>query len=172
MRVRRCQPCGGWFPLAAFAWRRVDRGLRDTYCYACRAAYKRRHYAANRERYIRDARARQAREIPRRLALLLRYLEEHPCADCGERDPVVLEFDHTGEKRFSISSGVRDRNWDEVLEEIEEIERCDVVCANCHRRRTYRRAGSWRSKLRSPPGASERRASYVAGSLQSRPSRV
>jgi hypothetical protein len=172
MMLRRCQPCGAILPIAAFAWRRVDRGLRDTYCYRCRAEYKQRHYAANRERYIRNARDRQLRELERRTRLLWAYLETHPCADCGEADPTVLEFDHVGEKRFGISSGLRRRNWEDVLA---EIERCEVVCANCHRRRTYRRQGSWRHRLADPgPDAvSERRLSYTVPSrYPSRPAGV
>jgi hypothetical protein len=156
--LRRCRPCGQLFPLAAFAWRKVDRGLRDTYCYGCRAAYKRQHYAANRDRYIRNARARQRRELDRRTRLLWAYLATRPCADCGESDPLVLEFDHVGEKRFGISSGIRNRNWEEVLE---EMARCEVVCANCHRRRTYRREGSWRHRFDDGPTARERRADYL-----------
>lgn len=59
------------------------------------------------------------------------------CADCGETDPVVLEFDHVrGVKAANISRMVSDLVG---LGRIEaEIEKCDVVCANCHRRRTAR----------------------------------
>jgi hypothetical protein len=49
----------------------------------------------------------------------------HPCADCGEPDPVVLEFDHRGDKSFNVSKGVRDHSWGDV---IAEIAKCDVVC--------------------------------------------
>ena len=73
-----------------------------------------------------------------RLAYLIDYFVEHPCLDCGETDPVVLEFDHLRDKEFGISSGIRDRNWQAVLA---EIDKCDVVCANCHRRRTAKRGG-------------------------------
>jgi hypothetical protein len=157
MNLRRCTPCQGYFPLAAFAWRRIDRGYRDTFCYRCRATYKRGHYRANRERYIRNARARQTRVNAERFEYLLDYLRANPCVDCEESDPMVLEFDHIGPKRFDISSGIRNRNWEDVLT---EIAACEVVCANCHRRRTYRRAGAWRHR---PPGdeaSSESRASY------------
>jgi hypothetical protein len=72
----------------------------------------------------------------------------HPCADCGETDPVVLEFDHLGDKRFTIGVAIRDRNWQSVLE---EMAKCEVVCANCHRRRTATRRGSLRVLLTSKP---------------------
>ena len=55
--------------------------------------------------------------------------------DCGETDPLVLEFDHRGDKLFSIGSELSRRNWQSVLA---EIDKCDVVCSNCHRRRTWR----------------------------------
>ncbi|HUQ34490.1 MAG TPA: hypothetical protein VM095_20380 [Pyrinomonadaceae bacterium] len=63
------------------------------------------------------------------------YLEGHPCVDCGESDPIVLEFDHVrGKKSYAVSSlGWRLVSWDSVMK---EIAKCDVRCANCHRRRT------------------------------------
>ena len=70
------------------------------------------------------------------------YFAIHPCADCGERDPLVLEFDHLRDKRFNIGSALPYRNWETILA---EIEKCEVVCANCHRRRTAHRMGSVRS---------------------------
>jgi hypothetical protein len=66
------------------------------------------------------------------------FFGEHPCVDCGETDPLVLEFDHLADKRFNIAKGMRDRSWQAVLD---EIAKCDVVCANCHRRRTGLGAG-------------------------------
>ena len=75
---------------------------------------------------------------------LVEFLAANPCVDCGEADPVVLEFDHLGDKAFSISKGLPDRNWQTVLD---EIAKCDVVCANCHRRRTARRGGFVRAAV-------------------------
>jgi hypothetical protein len=135
---RRCGRCGLQKPLDDFAWRRRDRGQRDNYCRPCRAAYKRDHYAANRARYIAQALTRKQTLAAERAAYLLDYFGEHPCTDCGEADPLVLEFDHLGEKSFGVSKGLRDRPWPDVLA---EIDKCDVVCANCHRRRTAIRGG-------------------------------
>lgn len=79
-----------------------------------------------------------------RIHFLVTYLREHPCVDCGETDPVVLEFDHLRDKKFAISKGLQDRNWQDVLD---EIAKCDVVCANCHRRRTAKRGGFLRAAV-------------------------
>lgn len=71
---------------------------------------------------------------------ILEHLLSHPCADCDETDPVVLEFDHIDDtKSFNISAGIM-KNW-KVIQE--EIDKCEVVCANCHKRRSAKRMGNW-----------------------------
>jgi hypothetical protein len=62
------------------------------------------------------------------------YLREHPCIDCGEKDILVLDFDHVRDiKLKSISAMLRQGA---TLDQIKlEIAKCDVRCANCHRRR-------------------------------------
>lgn len=79
-----------------------------------------------------------------RVELLIEFFRDNPCVDCGEDDPVVLEFDHLRDKEFSIAKGLQDRNWQAVLD---EMAKCDVVCANCHRRRTARRGGFVRAAV-------------------------
>lgn len=130
-------------PVDAFAWRYMERGLRDNYCRPCRAAYKQEHYSQNRQRYIDNARRRRQRVVEERMRYIVDYLRAHPCADCGETDVLVLEFDHLRDKNFGISAGL-DRNWEELLA---EIAKCEVVCANCHRRRTARRFGFKRAAI-------------------------
>jgi hypothetical protein len=58
--------------------------------------------------------------------------------------PVVLEFDHLRDRKFMIATGIRNRNWNDVLD---EIAKCAVVCANCHRRRTAERGGFIRAAV-------------------------
>ena len=61
------------------------------------------------------------------------------CVDCGENRIVTLEFDHRdpASKRFNISSW---RLSTISLQDLkDEIDKCDVVCANCHRVRTAER---------------------------------
>ncbi len=127
-----------------FAWRRIAKGQRDNYCRPCRSDYKQEHYAANKKRYIANARRRKAEVLEARLEFLVEFLLENPCVDCGERDPVVLEFDHREDKRFDISRGLRDRPWADVLN---EMSKCDVVCANCHGRRSSERGNFLRAAV-------------------------
>jgi hypothetical protein len=136
--MRRCGRCGEEKPVGDFAWRRIAKGQRDNYCRPCRSAYKKEHYAANKARYIERAAARKARLAALHAQLLFEFFAEHPCVDCGETDPLVLEFDHRGSKEFAISQALRNKNWPEILR---EIEKCDVRCANCHRRITAIRGG-------------------------------
>ena len=71
-------------------------------------------------------------------------MQKNSCKDCNNSDILVLEFDHIDPttKTMCISEMLRNGNsWDNILL---EIQKCEVVCANCHRIRTYNRSGSWR----------------------------
>lgn len=59
-----------------------------------------------------------------------------PCTDCGIKYPsYVMDFDHVrGEKQFNIGSYPLT-----TIPLAKEIEKCDVVCSNCHRERTHKR---------------------------------
>ena len=70
------------------------------------------------------------------------YLSTHPCVDCGERGPVILEFDHVKGKNIAIARLVADGA---TLNRIQsEIELCEVRCRNCHARKTARERGFFR----------------------------
>jgi hypothetical protein len=107
---------------------------------AAQKAASRKHYLANRASIIeRSAVLRQEKR-----ELMLAHLMKHPCVDCGETDPVVLDFDHVepAKKLFSISNGVSAKRTTAAL--LTEIEKCEVRCANCHRRRTAQQFNWWK----------------------------
>lgn len=132
------------FPSGLYAWKNRAKGSTDSHCRPCRRDYGREHYLANKARYIAQAAVIKAKLRQERTQFLIDYFTEHPCVDCGESDPVVLEFDHLGDKRFEIGSRLCSYSWQTVLD---EIAKCEVVCANCHRVRTARRRGSLRLLL-------------------------
>lgn len=61
-----------------------------------------------------------------------------PCKDCGITYPhYVMDFDHiNNDKEFSVSNLVTHSSWEKIKK---EIEKCELVCSNCHRERTYAR---------------------------------
>jgi hypothetical protein len=78
---------------------------------------------------------RKARNIQ-----IVREAKNKPCADCGVPYPFyVMDFDHRENKSFNLSM-VAKRHYSEARL-LEEIAKCDVVCANCHRERTAKRSG-------------------------------
>lgn len=142
--TRQCGTCNQVKPMEEFAWRNKAKGTRNWACRDCQKAYRKQHYEANRERYIaKAAKWRNARLAENRIKVR-HYLETHPCVDCGEEDWVVLDFDHRemDDKEFSIAETLQFQFWDKIQA---EIEKCDIRCANCHRRRTARQLGQWRA---------------------------
>jgi hypothetical protein len=85
----------------------------------------------------------------RKRELLWNYLITHVCVDCAESDPVVLEFDHLPgfvkirEVAMMVSSGT----WSWATIEA-EIAKCEVVCANCHKRRTSKRGNHFKEAFK------------------------
>jgi hypothetical protein len=89
---------------------------------------------------IKSCRSTLARRHRNR-AYILAHLVSHPCVLCGETDIAVLDFDHRGEKRREVTVIAVRGGWTDLLA---EIDKCRVLCANCHRRETARKAGRLR----------------------------
>lgn len=109
----------------------------QTWCRECFAAYGKVYYRANREaqkaRLLRNVQATREQNRLRTVEYLLR----HPCVDCGNADIVVLQFDHMRDKTADIARLVASgRTWAAI---VREIEKCEVRCSNCHRRKTAQR---------------------------------
>jgi hypothetical protein len=139
---KRCGRCGEVKPGSAF--NRLGDG-RQHWCRECFREYFRARGDLHRQQSGDAQRKRRARQR----AFLDDYLASHPCRDCGETDVRVLEFDHVGDKAMDIAALWR---LGRSLAELEaEVRRCEVVCVNCHRRRTATRARWWRCDPTHPP---------------------
>jgi hypothetical protein len=133
-------PCGRELPEEMFHWRSKAKGLRIARCRDCAGLWSKAHYKANRKQYLQKAIRWSVKTVAENQRLLVVYLLAHPCVDCGEKDPLVLTFDHVrGVKRNSISAMVAGKNNWVAIEA--EIAKCIVRCANCHMRRTAHQLG-------------------------------
>jgi hypothetical protein len=121
-----------------FSYKNKAQALRHTQCKSCSKAYCAEHYQRHVKLYKQRA---VSNSIVRREVLhrrLHEFLVVHPCVDCGEDDPLVLELDHRDdvEKLHNLSKmWYNGYSWKKIED---EIAKCDVRCANCHRRRTAR----------------------------------
>jgi hypothetical protein len=114
----------------------------DTVCANCH-----RLRTARRGGWARQAEATKDGNRPRRqrnVRWVYERLRGSACCDCGNADPLLLDYDHVGSKR----AGVMTLAWQEYgIPALEaEIAECEVRCCNCHRRRTAVDQGWYRTR--------------------------
>jgi hypothetical protein len=136
---KACSGCAEVKTEDQFDWKNKAGGIRKTRCKTCVSLYSKEHYIKNKDVYKKRG-VINGRAGRRRLATLVYgFLERHPCIDCGQSNPLLLDFDHRDNKFKSISEMIKSRySWDKIKE---EISKCDVRCANCHRIRTAKQFG-------------------------------
>lgn len=112
-----------------YNWRNKARGTRKNYCRACDRVIKKRHYENNRESVIAQVRKRSQDNVDRFQA----WKSTLSCTMCSESDAVCLDFHHVepAHKDFGIGNAVPSMSWKQLMK---EIEKCIVVCSNCHRK--------------------------------------
>lgn len=114
-------------------------------------AYKERqraHYHRTVDQQRANANARVQRKRTRNQQWLINYLHNQACLDCGLKDVRLLTFDHIDpkEKHANVADLVSRGSKLEHLEE--EVEKCEVVCHNCHMLRTFESlGGSFRERM-------------------------
>jgi len=108
--------------------------------------YDRKWYLENREKHIArtSAFARENRErynayrrsyVRRNRIFLRQYLATNPCVGRGEADPIVLEFDHLEPKEKTMCVSKVAANGSSLDTVKKEMAKCQVLCANCHKRK-------------------------------------
>jgi hypothetical protein len=143
-KTKFCFKCRKSKSIKKFNKNRSRKDGLQSKCRDCDQKRARKYFRLTRVRQLPKIKARQARIRAEVREKLLVYLIDHPCVDCGNTDPRVLEFDHVrGKKVMSISDLIRyGRSWEVIFV---EIKKCQVRCANCHKIRTYRK--TWRGKV-------------------------
>ena len=129
---KRCGKCGEEKPLDAFHRRRSGH---QTWCKACRRAYDADYHQSVRPRRIEQAKARHDAFAAWYAALKT----DRPSADCGGIfHPAAMHWDHRpGSMKSADVADLRSKTSKRLV--LEEIAKCDLVCANCHAVRTFLR---------------------------------
>lgn len=136
---KKCPACNKTKDVGEFYLRHGRKDQVQSYCIACCKVRKKRE----KNTFVRGNENRRCKQRK----LLVDYLREHPCIDCGEADPIVLDFDHRNHsaKIAAVTSmALRGFSADKIRN---EIAKCDIRCSNCHRRKTARELNSYRWQL-------------------------
>lgn len=145
--TKRCSKCLEVKKLDDFHARTRSKDGRAARCKACQSAAVRAHYQDNVDYYVQKARARRKKYTTEAREWVRRYLERHPCVDCGESDLRCLQFDHVRPGKIApVGDLIRQMRPLSVV--IEEIEKCDVRCANCHQKKTAQDYLWWNAEVR------------------------
>lgn len=136
--MRECPRCKVNKPHSE--WGRKNGDGFQSYCKLCWRDYCNQHRAKHREKYNELNYRSKKKKKKENYQKLREYLLSHPCEMCGNGDLLVLEFDHLRDKEENISVLVANGNtWSRIKR---EIDKCQVLCANCHRIKTHQ--GTWR----------------------------
>ena len=111
------------------------RRKQNSYCKKCHNQYQKAYYKKN-PRSINESFIRRRDDIRQ----LVKEAKSVPCVDCGHSYPYyVMDLDHLPEfdKKFDLS--VAASKMRSIKSVKNEIEKCEPVCANCHRVRTFTR---------------------------------
>lgn len=91
-----------------------------------------REYHVKRSKKSKDRKIRLQKERRQKIKLQIDVYKKTKKCKCGEDDIICLDFHHPNNKEINIADATR-RGW--ALEKImEEIKKCIIVCANCHRK--------------------------------------
>lgn len=140
--MKICHTCKLSKSLDEFGNNKKNEDGKQGYCKVCGKEKDRKHYADN---PVRQAKIRAMNERRRKesIEFICEYFKQHPCVDCGETNPVLLEFDHRGDKKDCVSCMLmHSRN-----KLLQEMEKCDVRCVRCHRLKTARDFGFYKCFL-------------------------
>ena len=131
--TKKCSRCKEVKSISQFGWKKKDK-TRQAFCKPCQRENSRKYYYNNhldqKTKSIvrrRDCHERNARKM-------YEYFKANPCIDCGEDNPVKLESDHQGDKKYTISKLINSTSSWEHIEK--ELTKCETRCANCHRVKT------------------------------------
>ena len=139
----KCSACSEEKPESEFP----KRGKK---CRVCHNKWHNDYYhAKNKEKHTKKIKEQNRSNKRERQRKFLEYLQDKCCAVCGEGDQLVLEFDHIdpSQKENTVSNLVNGGSWTKWERVWEEIQKCQILCANCHRRKTAKQCNHWKYKL-------------------------
>ncbi len=139
--IKVCSKCNEEKTLSDFNYRNKSKGTHQAHCRECTKVYLKKHYSDNQQYYIKKAAKHTRRYEKLAQKTIFEIKLSNPCVSCGESDPRVLDFDHidTTDKLDNVANMVK--GGYSLSRILEEVEKCQILCANCHRIKTAEHFG-------------------------------
>lgn len=137
---KKCVSCNENHELEMFSFKNQKENIRHNKCKNCQRLYCKKRYLLLKQTYKDKAKVNNEKYKERNREILSSYKNAIPCKDCNNfYPPYVMDFDHLPNyEKFKNLSRMKNSSYS--VETIrKEIEKCDLVCANCHRIRTWKR---------------------------------
>ena len=134
METKVCTKCKQELPLDNFRWKNKSQNLKHSQCKECQKAQEKQHYQDSKERQ-QSVKSTAAFQKQRNI-MLVEQAKTIGCKKCGEKREYVLDFHHlNADDKINIISRMIKSASAETL--IRELNKCDVLCSNCHREFHY-----------------------------------
>lgn len=133
--LKKCSKCNSDKPIDEFSWKDKKNNRRSSECKDCHRKYRDAYYKNNKKKEI--------KRVHRRRQELLEWFSNlkktWKCSRCSEDHPAALQLHHRdpSEKEGGINLLIRRRGWS-IEKILEEIKKCEVLCANCHFKEHWR----------------------------------
>jgi hypothetical protein len=149
--MKTCMDCKIEYEIEEFPWKNKTKGWRSPRCKKCYNLWYKQYFSRedNRKKQVERVTKVNKKMIEEARIYIFEYLKQNPCIDCGESNPIVLEFDHKDpkDKSFIVSSAITRTSYVNLEIVKNEINKCEIRCANCHRIKTAKQQNYWKYRF-------------------------
>jgi len=145
--MKLCSACEELKEESEFGIKNKKKGTLQSRCRECQREYGRAHYHKNKAKYRKRTKERRKKYKMEKKEYIAQLLKNSRCSICGYDDIRALQFDHIDPalKKYNISDMISGKyHWVSPRAMKEELEKCVIMCANCHAIKTSEQYGFWK----------------------------
>ena len=141
--MKICTKCQQELPISSFNLKKMNKDgtpQLQSLCKSCNKIYQKEHYLQNKNHYANKARSWETNYKVKIYSILMEVCKDG-CIECGEKSFACLQFNHIdpSTKIDSVSSMITNSKNIEFI--LEEVKKCEILCANCHAKKTAKQFG-------------------------------
>ena len=130
METKLCNMCNLEKPYDEFLWRNKTKGIKHYQCRECYKEIRKKSYESNKDYYLK----KNIKKRNENVVFYREYKKDKKCVICGENEQVCLDFHHVNPNHKDVEVSKLQYSTYSQKKIINEIEKCIILCANCHRK--------------------------------------